>query len=288
MEKDMLLHQLLNGLASDSFFSDNFVFKGGTCLIKAYLGYFRFSEDIDFTYLNQGEFEGKSGKAIRPALSKLIDKTAVLLERIAAGRKMDFKRGKKNRDYVELGGSGKIVTFKVWYDSVVLKRRAFIKVQINFIEKLCFNPIRRKLNSLKVPSRGNIEMLYPEYKEFAMPLYLLAYDKREIAAEKLRAILTRRGVKARDFVDLYMLHKRFGIEPSGLERCAVRKARFSLKMYEKYRNNLREKLKERISLPDLGMDRGMLTKINEADFYAFSKRLENYANTLAKEAIKED
>jgi len=49
IEKDMLLQQLLQTLSSESFFSKNFIFKGGTCLIKAYAGYFRFSEDIDFT-----------------------------------------------------------------------------------------------------------------------------------------------------------------------------------------------------------------------------------------------
>jgi len=49
IEKDLILHQLLLDLSENKFFSENFVFKGGTCLIKCYLGYFRFSEDIDFT-----------------------------------------------------------------------------------------------------------------------------------------------------------------------------------------------------------------------------------------------
>lgn len=48
IEKDLILHQMLFDLSKNKFFSENFVFKGGTCLIKCYLGYFRFSEDIDF------------------------------------------------------------------------------------------------------------------------------------------------------------------------------------------------------------------------------------------------
>lgn len=49
VEKDFILHQVLLDLSKDEFFHKNFLFKGGTCLIKCYLGYFRFSEDIDFT-----------------------------------------------------------------------------------------------------------------------------------------------------------------------------------------------------------------------------------------------
>jgi predicted nucleotidyltransferase component of viral defense system len=33
----------------------NFLFKGGTCLMKNYLGYFRFSEDVDFAWKDQGD-----------------------------------------------------------------------------------------------------------------------------------------------------------------------------------------------------------------------------------------
>ena len=54
VEKDIILHELLISLSKDDFFSGNFLFKGGTCLIKNYLGYFRFSEDLDFTWRRQG------------------------------------------------------------------------------------------------------------------------------------------------------------------------------------------------------------------------------------------
>lgn len=42
-----------------------------------------------------------------------------------------------------------------------------------------------------------------EYREFEV----LAYDLREILCEKVRAILTRRVQKLRDFYDLYMLDR---------------------------------------------------------------------------------
>ena len=34
VEKDLLLHRLLMELSLDSHFSENYAFKGGTCLIK--------------------------------------------------------------------------------------------------------------------------------------------------------------------------------------------------------------------------------------------------------------
>jgi predicted nucleotidyltransferase component of viral defense system len=50
IEKDIILHEILTYLSKDKFFAGSYFFKGGTCLIKHYLGYYRFSEDIDFTW----------------------------------------------------------------------------------------------------------------------------------------------------------------------------------------------------------------------------------------------
>ena len=52
IEKDVILHEILADL-SRSGFGKNYLFKGGTCLIKGYVGYFRFSEDVDFTWRDQ-------------------------------------------------------------------------------------------------------------------------------------------------------------------------------------------------------------------------------------------
>ena len=37
IEKDLILHQILTGLSQDNFFAENFLFKGGTRLIKCYV-----------------------------------------------------------------------------------------------------------------------------------------------------------------------------------------------------------------------------------------------------------
>ena len=65
IEKDILLQKILLDLSKDDFFSKNLAFKGGTCLIKCYLGYYRFSEDIDFTWIDQSIFKNMSQKEVR-------------------------------------------------------------------------------------------------------------------------------------------------------------------------------------------------------------------------------
>jgi predicted nucleotidyltransferase component of viral defense system len=84
VEKDVLLHQILLDLSKEDFFSQNFVFKGRTCLIKLCYGYKRFSENIDFTWKKQSVLNGKSQSGIRDYLCGIIDKTGAVLEWIAA------------------------------------------------------------------------------------------------------------------------------------------------------------------------------------------------------------
>lgn len=208
IEKDMILHQLLADLSKDRFFSASFLFKGGTCLIKHYLGYFRFSEDIDFTWRDQRVFKGMSQKDIRRHLSPIIDDIGSLLEMISVRHGFDFKCLKSDRRYVELGGGNKTATYKIWFESEILGRESFVKVQINFVDKLYFKPKKVKLKSLiGETGAGELRLLFPDYKDYLKPVAMTVYDVKEIFAEKIRAILTRRGSKARDFVDVYLILK---------------------------------------------------------------------------------
>src|SRR5438552_9069322 len=82
IEKDFILHQILTNLSENKFFAGNFLFKGGTCLTKSYLGYFRFSEDIDFTWKDQKKFDDKSQKRVRKHLSELVAETGKVFEEL--------------------------------------------------------------------------------------------------------------------------------------------------------------------------------------------------------------
>lgn len=287
LEKDILLQQLLLDLSEDVFFYENFAFKGGTCLIKCYIGYYRFSEDIDFTWINQAKFNGISQKAIRAMLSEEVMKVCHIFERICAKRGLDFKFRKSDRRYVEMGGSNKMLTLKLWYDSVVLKRESFIKVQINFVEKMCFKIKAVMAEGMRVNSAkpGEISALFPEYKEYARGAKLNAYDIKEILSEKVRAILTRRGTKARDFVDIYMIWKKFGIMPADIHICIKDKIGLSLTLYGKYRSNFRANT-ERLQTEefDAGKEANLLLlNMDNAEFTDFVEGLLNYLLKLSKE-----
>lgn len=49
VEKDYALSYLLAAIAAVDLLRESLVFKGGTCLRKAYFAGYRFSEDLDFT-----------------------------------------------------------------------------------------------------------------------------------------------------------------------------------------------------------------------------------------------
>ena len=284
IEKDLILHQILTDLSQDKFFADNFLFKGGTCLIKCYFGYMRFSEDIDFTWKDQMAFKEMSGKKIRSQLTKIIDKTGSVFEAIAEKKSLDFKCVKSNTNYVELGGSDKTCTFKIWYDSEILERRSFVKVQINFVEQMCFSPAMAQLSGLLAGKHEELKALFPdETAEYSKKIPFGVYDIREILCEKVRALLTREGTKARDFLDVYLIWKRFGIRPEDQEKCIVGKIDFSLKLYAKYRDHLKQKvaLLNSGKLFDWGAEKELLlSDIDEEDFYKFLSGFETFLKKI--------
>ena len=281
LEKDLIIHLLLSDLSKNAFFSDNFAFKGGTCLIKTYLGYFRFSEDVDFTWINQKAFEGKSQKSVRTALSKTINKTGSLLEEITEKKGLDFKLNKNDKRYCEFGGGNKFCTFKIWYKSEILNDTSFIKMQINFIERICF-PVKRKNVKSLIKKSEELLFLFPEYADYTKEIKLKTYDIREIFCEKIRAIITRKGIKARDFIDLYLIDKKFHFL-NELDECTIQKINLALKLYNKYKTNFKEKINQLKSgeFFTSGEEQKLLiSNINPNDFYDFLKKINTHINKI--------
>ncbi len=283
IEKDLILHQVLFDLSRNKFFHDNFAFKGGTCLAKCYLDYFRFSEDIDFTWKDQSIFDGKSQKEVRRYLSRVIGNIGEIFEGIAKAHELDFRCLKDDRNYVELTGGDKTCTFKVWYQSAVLGRRSFLKVQMNFVEKLCYPFRGAELKSLITENPEELVLLYPEYDVYTKKIAFDVYDCHEILAEKIRAILTRQGTKARDYLDVYLIEKQVRIPLNDIYACVLEKTQFTLNLYERYRQNLEEKQQSILSTPfNWGEEKGLLLKeIDEGDFYKFvDNRLKTFLKTV--------
>ncbi len=283
IEKDILLQMLLSELVKNKNFKEDFAFKGGTCLIKIYFGYFRFSEDLDFTYLNQKEFVGLSKSKLRASMSEKINELGELIELIAKQFNLDFKLEKENRKYFGFGGSNAFVTFKLWYDSVVLNKPSFIKIQVNFIEKLNY-AIKELLAIFILGNRDKkeIETFFDDYSYLLNPVKIKVYDIKEILIEKVRAILTRRGIKARDFVDVFLIAKKEKLNLNDFKKEIIKKINNMLK-FEKYNQNIKSKenqLKEDLIL---GEEEALLLIPIDKGFPKFLKEF----NVFLMEIIKE-
>ena len=57
VEKDYALGWLLAGIFANEKIADSWVFKGGTCLKKCFFETYRFSEDLDFTLMDQSQLD---------------------------------------------------------------------------------------------------------------------------------------------------------------------------------------------------------------------------------------
>ncbi|MDP3027655.1 MAG: nucleotidyl transferase AbiEii/AbiGii toxin family protein [Nanoarchaeota archaeon] len=284
IEKDIIISKFLFHLVQDKTFSQNYAFKGGTCLTKCYLGYYRFSEDMDFTYLNQKEFDAKSNKRIRVLISKKIEELGKLIEIIAKKLDLDFKMEKDNKRYFQFGGSNAFVTFKIWYNSKELEKETFVKIQVNHIESLHY-PIKELNVNFIVPKNLEKDFSFiagEDSDTLLNPIKIKVYDLKEILIEKVRAILTRRGIKVRDFVDVFLVVKKEKLNLNDFKKEIIEKISDMLK-FEKYNQNINNKetqLKEDLILGE--EEALMLTPIDKG----FPKFLKEF-NLFLMEIIKE-
>lgn len=260
IEKDILLHSILSDLIKSKDFKENFAFKGGTCLTKCYFGYYRFSEDIDFTYIKQKDFEGKSEGQTRKIISEKINSISKEISKIAERLELDFKPDKNNRRYFEFGGGNKFTTIKLWYKSAVDGTESFIKIQMNFIERL-FYPIK-EIEAKPLFDKSfekEMKFVYPEYVYLFEPIKIKIYDLNEILIEKIRAILTRKVIKGRDLIDAYLIIKKTKPNIELIKKQSIEKINFMLK-YEKYLENIQNKNLEFLNKFVIGEESKLMIK----------------------------
>ena len=279
IEKDFYLNILLSKLNFEEY-----VFKGGTCLAKVYLDYFRFSEDLDFTFIDQKLLEGKSTKSIKKICKEKIDAFGEQLEKEG----FDFKFDKADRNFVEIGSNNKLVTFKVYYISVLTGKPSFIKIQVNFLEKIVFTPQIKELLPLINQSQFTKEdqIYFKEFLEFYKPIKMKVYDIKEIIAEKVRSILTRKAVKSRDAIDLLFIYNRFKIRPQDILAETKEKLLFSINSYEKYKDNfiLAKDNLQTLEFKYNEVRHLVIKPFNKEDFEAYIKELKPLLIDIAKEA----
>jgi len=278
IEKDFHLNILLSKLDFDEY-----VFKGGTCLAKAYLDYFRFSEDLDFTFANQKLWEGKSTNSIKKVCKEKINSFGEQLEKVG----FDFKFDKSDRKFVEIGGNNKMITFKVYYNSILAGKPSFIKIQISFLEKIIFTPQIKELHPLIKPNQFSKEDLvyFKEFLGFYKPVKMKVYDIKEIVTEKFRSILTRKAIKSRDAIDLLFIYNKFRIRPQDFLKETKEKLLYSINAYEKYKDNLiltRDKL-QNLKFQYNEVRPLVITHFNKEEFDTYVKELKPLLIEMAEE-----
>lgn len=158
------------------------VFRGGTCLSKVHLGFYRLSEDLDFLVSTPADAT-RTERSRLAAPSKAA--VATIGKQVPGVRVVTPLKGRNNsRQYV--GAIG--------YRSAVAERDESIKIEVGLREPMLRPSIRGQAKTLLLdPVSGA-----PAVPAFPVP----CLSRDEAMAEKLRAALSRREVAIRDFYDV--------------------------------------------------------------------------------------
>jgi uncharacterized protein len=173
IEKDYILTWILKGISQHERLSKALVFKGGTVLKKFYFVDYRFSEDLDFTLLDNSIPNEQIFECFKQAFELVKEEANIPLEII-------------NNNEHEDGG----INFYISYTGPLggQKTSRKIKVDISRGEKMEFNPVNRKAFNIYTDCDG---------------FHLLCYPTEEILIEKMRSVIQR--MQARDFYDIWYL-----------------------------------------------------------------------------------
>ena len=180
IEKDYFCSVILQHLAAAA---PDLVFRGGTCLSKVYLGFYRLSEDLDFL-VSTPAGATRAERSRRAAQSKAavgtIEKQVRGLHIVAP-----LKGANDSSQY----------TATISYRSLVAQRDETVKIEVGLREPLLRLAIGGQAKTLLLdPVSGS-----PVAPAFSVP----CISREEAMAEKLRAALSRRAVAVRDFYDIH-------------------------------------------------------------------------------------
>ncbi len=166
------------------------VFRGGTCLSKVHLGFYRLSEDPDFLVPTPADAT-RTERRRRAAQSKA---AVANIEKQVPGLRVVTPLKGRNDSRQYIGAIG--------YRSVVAERDESVKIEVGLREPLLSPPIKGYAKTLLLdPVSGS-----PAVPVFPVPC--MSWD--EAMAEKLRSALSRREVAIRDFYDVDHAVRRLG------------------------------------------------------------------------------
>lgn len=182
IEKDYILSWILQGIAQHEDLSKAIVFKGGTVLKKVYFEDYRFSEDLDFTLLNDEILKEQIFEWFSEVFEYIQEEANIPLELIDT----DNHRGEEGgiNFYISyigpLGGQG---------------NNKKVKIDISRDEIMVF-----EINT------QDVILSYTDQVSHQ----LLCYSLEEVLVEKLRSVMQR--MQPRDFYDIWYLLEIHGVD----------------------------------------------------------------------------
>lgn len=195
IEKDYVISWICYGIANNQFLRENLVFKGGTVLKKVYFKNYRFSEDLDFTFIGK-IFDLLT---VRSAFNELID-WVYEESRISIAMKEETQHETGNFTFYlsyigPLGGAG---------------ANKDIKVDLSHDEIICHVPAKQVINHPYTDNKNSDNCIR-------------CYDLNEVIAEKMRSIMQRTA--PRDLYDLWYLLEKEGVDIEDAIYCFQDKAK---------------------------------------------------------------
>lgn len=189
IEKDYFCTVLLEYLARHG--GSPLVFKGGTCLAKVYAGFYRLSEDLDFTIPLPTDARRKTRQRaaaeVRKAVTAVADHVPILTA-------VEPFQGANNS--TQYNGT-------IGYDSPTTGQRESILIEVSIREPLLMPAQDAPADTLlRDPINGRASV---------PPLTVNCIAMIEAMAEKFRAALSRKDVAIRDFFDLDYAAKHLGL-----------------------------------------------------------------------------
>jgi predicted nucleotidyltransferase component of viral defense system len=170
------------------------VFKGGTCLAKIHAGFYRLSEDLDFTI-------PIAVTSRRPERKKAVQGLKTALDTLTV--RMPFFQFE-----VPLTGANNSTQYNatIAYNSILSGDPDIIKIEVALREPLV-EPVKKEPARTLLVDPVTRQPLLP-------PVLLPSISFTESFAEKIRAALIRREAAIRDFFDIDYAVRKLGLQTS--------------------------------------------------------------------------
>ena len=164
------------------------VFKGGTCLSKVYVDFYRLSEDLDFVIPVTADTSRAQRRAGMVPVKDIFDNAP----KVISGMEISERLAGHNNSQQYIG--------YLVYRSVLVEKLEKVKVEIGLREPMLLPSESRVASTVAINPFNNLP-LFPTFTVSAMAPH-------EMYAEKFRAAMTRREPAIRDFFDLfYAVHE---------------------------------------------------------------------------------